>query len=205
MLLAALRAEAEAELLRIDSEARLEAARIVEGARARARSRHEARAAEREAVLRESGAAALAAARRAGWRTRLESRDRLLNRVFAAARDMARSGAPGAAEADAADTERLLREALRFVPDDSSVVVRCAPAAAAALEAALAGRPTARVAPDEAADAGVRVESADGAVMVDNTIGARIDRMRPVLAVELLARLEPAGETREAADARGLE
>jgi vacuolar-type H+-ATPase subunit E/Vma4 len=85
----------------------------------------------------------------------------------------------------AARLEPILAEALPFVAGNDTRA-RCAPAAEAAVRAALAGagRGDAEVIPDGTVAAGAILENADGAMRVDATLAARLRRLRPELSIE---------------------
>jgi vacuolar-type H+-ATPase subunit E/Vma4 len=61
---------------------------------------------------------------------------------------------------------------------------------AESVRALVRDRPHLRVRPDPAAEPGVVAVSDDGALTVDNTLTARLRRLRPVLAGELIRRID---------------
>lgn len=187
-LLEALERDADAQAEQILAQARAEADRITtESTAALERRRCEAIAASESARHRDVEHA-VALARREARRSILEARERLLERVFAAAR----AGLPGAVAGPAyrASLPAALRGALGALGGDRAVI-RCPATLAAELERARPpGAGTVPVQVDQVAGNGFRVVSDDGAVEVDDTLESRLDRLRSVLARRVLAQLE---------------
>jgi vacuolar-type H+-ATPase subunit E/Vma4 len=132
----------------------------------------------------------LARARRDARAEELKARHALLARVF----DRARALAPetGASESYQQVLPSHLEEALSYVRG-LRPRVRCQADAASVLGPVAARQDGAEIVLDESVGPGVVVEAADGSVVVDNTLVARLARIEPKLAVELLAELRDAG------------
>ena len=79
-----------------------------------------------------------------------------------------------------------LTEALRFV-DERAARVRCRPALAAAVRAAIAGRGDLTVEEVPMMAVGFSVVARDGSVEVEDTLSARLEQLRPRLLIDLLA------------------
>ena len=140
----------------------------------------------REAELRGATAAALGEAQRAARKTELEARDQLLTRVF----DTARAMLPAALSGDTyrAALPGHVAEALHAVGDEPAVI-HCPESLRDAVRMAVADRRELTIACDAAARPGVTATTRDRAVVVDNTLEGRLERLRPRLAIEVLARL----------------
>jgi vacuolar-type H+-ATPase subunit E/Vma4 len=132
----------------------------------------------------------LARTRRAARGEELKARYALLARVL----DRARALAPetGASESYQRVLPSHLEEALSYV-QGLRPRVRCQANAASVLRPVAARHDGAEIVIDETIGPGVVVEAADGSVVVDNTLAARLARIEPKLAVELLAELSDAG------------
>jgi vacuolar-type H+-ATPase subunit E/Vma4 len=186
-LLAALEREAAAQAEARRAAARAAAAEIARSADERLERRRSEAALARETELRRAAETALDEARRAARRSVLDARERLLERVFAAARGLL----PEAMARDGyrAVLPRHVADALRAVGDQPAVV-RCPDALGDAVRAALGPRRDVTVETDPAAPPGITAGTTDGAVAVDNTLPGRLDRARPRLAIAVLARLK---------------
>ena len=190
-LLAALRREAGAERERVLAEARAEADRVEAASRAAADGARAARLDAARARLRAASEPRLAERRRATRSSVLTARQRLLERVFAAARDgLARAGEdPAYRDTIPARLERVLA-----CVGGRPVDVQCAPALAGQLVAVAAERGLA-VCSDPGIRAGLRVATLDGALVVDDTLDGALERRRAELALGVLgdlAELAPA-------------
>lgn len=186
-LLDELKRGAEAEREAVLGDARARAERIRGESTARLNREQADRLAPRERELKATNARTLAEARRRGRATALAARQRVFERVFARARERLAALASDEAYRNAIPSH--LGEALVYM-GDVPVVIRCPPALAGAVRAALEGRADAQIAEDETMGPGVVVQAADGHVVVDNTLEARLTRLRPVLSVELARELE---------------
>jgi vacuolar-type H+-ATPase subunit E/Vma4 len=185
-LLDTLERDAAGEAARLISRAEQEAGEI----HARAETEQHRRRAEVtgriEAEGRRQVARAAAAASRRFLESRLRERARVLDRIFSEASlelgtagpDRYRALLPG-----------LIGETLRFLAG-APAVVTCRPEIAAEVEAALPGESgvTARASSDAAA--GILGQSADGSVVVDDTLPAMLRRREAELAIALAVRLE---------------
>jgi vacuolar-type H+-ATPase subunit E/Vma4 len=132
----------------------------------------------------------LARTRRDARAEELRARHALLARIL----DRARALAPetGASESYQRVLPSHLEEALSYVRG-LRPRVRCQSAVASVLRPVAAQHDGAEIVIDDAVGPGVVVEAADGSVVVDNTLAARLARIEPKLAVELLAELSDAG------------
>jgi len=190
-LLAALENNGAAQIEQVAVAARAEADAITTQARDQADRRRRAALESRDVELRASAALTLAAARLAARRTVTTARSGLLERVFARAR--------AALDAVAASPEYLqqlpaaIAAALACFGDEP-VVIRCPPALAKAVRAAVAGLPVKRadvsVVTDRALGPGFIARSADDAVEVDDTLAARLERQHAALSLAALRALE---------------
>jgi len=187
-LLAELEREAEAAAERTLAEARTEAERIAAAAAERLAHRRAEYVAARRTELSADLGGALAAARREARRAALAARERLLERVFTEA--ARRLPEVAASETYAAALPGDVAAALAFLGDQPAVL-RCTPALAERVRQA-AGPAAATVVPDAAVGHGVRAEAADGSLVVDATLEGRLARLRPRLAIAVLARLDVA-------------
>jgi vacuolar-type H+-ATPase subunit E/Vma4 len=185
-LLTALERDAAAQAEALLAAARAEVANIVRDADARLARRRSDLLGSREAELRGAAAAALGEARRASRATVLEARERLLERVLAAARAMLPDALASAAYRAALPDH--LTEGLRAI-GDGPAVIRCPESLVPAVQAAVAARQNASVRADPTSGSGVIVATADGAVEADGTLEGRLERVRPRLALEVFARL----------------
>jgi vacuolar-type H+-ATPase subunit E/Vma4 len=166
--------------------ARAEAARIEAEAAERLATRTTTGLEEQAVVLRASAERAIAEARRSQRRRVLEAREEILERIFARALQIVANGDSAAPDLLAVE----VRHALDYV-GSVPAVVHCAPTVVERLRAILAERDGLTVQPDPALRDGFRVRAADGSVLVDHTPERRLAALRPVLAIELLRRIEP--------------
>jgi len=178
-LLRVLREEAAHEARSIEEEAVREAARVVADARARAESLREA-ALAREA---EAGAARVRAARDAAGRALERALLGEERRQLDALRSEAVSRLPRAVSA--ADVERFVAELVREAGTVEAVLI-VDPGSTAAARRALAGLPL-RAEPKilEAAAPRGGVELVTGALVLDDTVAARLERAWPQVEPEL--------------------
>lgn len=187
-LLAALERDATAQAERLVAEARATADRLTSAAaEALERRRGETLGAherEQRAVVQ----AALSAARRAARRDVLEARERLLDRVFAAAR--AALSQALAHQVYRATLPERLAAALACVAESGEATLRVPPTLAADVRAAISGNGRVTVHVDHGAGSGFRLATADGTIEVDDTLETRLDAQRPRLARHVLRQLE---------------
>jgi vacuolar-type H+-ATPase subunit E/Vma4 len=177
--------QAEAEL----EQARAEAARIATHTRDQIVRRRAEFLVRLEADLREETEIELVEARRRSRNIVLGARQRLLDKVFAEAA----ARLPGLLD-DAAYKAALpgdLELALSYVGEDAALI-RCTPSLASTLQALTAGRVNTNLKPDPGVGSGFLVDSADGNVTIDVTLDARLDRLRPLLSLEVLKELDAA-------------
>ena len=167
-------AEREATTIRAATEAELaEAVRV--------------RLAERASQLESDAQRELAESRRRAHRRILEAREQAIERIMTAtiallpaALDESQAGAVMSA---------LLDEAWPYLPP-GEVVVRCPPNMVDLVRTLVQSRPHVDVTADPHIMAGIRVESADRRVRVDNTLEGRLERLRPDAAADLVAAIE---------------
>jgi vacuolar-type H+-ATPase subunit E/Vma4 len=185
-LLDALERDAAAEAARLVSQAEQQAGEI----RARAVAEQTRRRAEAigriEAEGRREVARAAATASRRFLESRLRERARVLEQIFGEA----------AVELGAASPDRyrallpgMLQETLRFLAGTPAVLT-CRPEIAAEVEAALPGDSGVTVYASRDAAAGILGQSAEGGVVVDDTLPALLRRRQAELAIALAVRLE---------------
>ena len=186
----------DALLLHLEEDARREAARLRQEATERAQeivaraeadaSRKRALHLERVAGQRRSAGERQVAAARAEARERfLQARMAVLDRVFDAA-----SASLGRMEVSRykGSVAHLARDAARYL-ERGPAVLQSPHDAAQAAGAAIQDLPDLRVEPADV-PAGVTGRSADGRVVVDNTLAAILERRRADLAIGLGARIE---------------
>lgn len=187
-LLAALERDATAQAERLLAEARATADRVTAAAAESIERRRGETLGAHEREQRAVVQATLSAARRAARRDVLQARERLLDRVFAAAR----SALPQALAHPtyrAALPERLAA-ALACVEAGGEAEVRVPAALAADVRTAVSGASRVTVRVDHDADSGFRLTTADGILEVDDTLETRLNAQRPRLVRDVLRQLE---------------
>lgn len=171
----AIQREAEAEVRAMNAE--------TDQAITDATARHfERERAGRQALLQRE----LALARRQARARELEACHAQLARILNRARALVPEIAGSTPYVDALPLH--LEEALSFL-EGLRPRVRCQAAFAPLLQATLARHDGAELVIDDSTGAGVAVEAADGSVVVDNTLAARLARAETRLAIELLRKL----------------
>jgi vacuolar-type H+-ATPase subunit E/Vma4 len=133
----------------------------------------------------------LAQARRQARARELEARWAQLSRILERARTLVPE--VGASPAYAESLPAHIDEALSFL-EGLQPRVRCQPAFAPIARAAIARHGGAELVEDPSVGPGVVVEAADGSVVVDATLAARLARAEERLAIELLRQLGDAGQ-----------
>lgn len=176
----AIRQRADGEVRALDAEAARAAAEVTR-----------ANLARRRAALQAELRRELALARQKARAQELEARRALFQRVLSRAEALVAE--VGASPAYLAVLPGHCTEALSYL-EALRPIVRCAPALVPVLEPAVAGREDVQLVPDEALGPGLVAEAADGSVLVDNTLLARVRRREARLAVELLEALPRAPE-----------
>lgn len=186
-LLEELERAASRELAARREAACAEAERIRQATAVRAAERRAQALRECEARVRVEHEGALAEARRAAQARLLDARWGLVDRVLTAAL----AELPALAERAASDAVLVERtkEVLSYL-GDAPAVLHAAPALATRVQHVLAGRDAVRVETDPGALTGLRAVSADGRVVVDDTLEARLRRMRAALAIEIMRAAE---------------
>jgi V/A-type H+-transporting ATPase subunit E len=180
-------AEGRARVAAIHAEAAAEADALRANAEREARRRGDEVLVVRERELRADAHARIAEVRVETRRSVLEARQRLLERIFA----LAREALPSALETPAAQTtlSERARSALERAPA-GPIAIRCSPAAMTAVEVAAAGRENVSVERDDALPAGFQLSAAAGALIVDATLERLLDLQRASLAIELMRRID---------------
>jgi vacuolar-type H+-ATPase subunit E/Vma4 len=186
-LLAALERDAQGTAGTVLAGARTDADALRAEAEARITRRREALVAGRKSELDAATREAVARARRTTTEATLAARQRFLDRVFAAARDhLAR-----AVDDDQfrAQLPGYLSDARAFI-GDGPCSVRCRPELAALIRSHLGPDDRWTIQEDPAAGTGVRLIAGDGSVEIDNTLEARLARLRPRLSLEIMRAFE---------------
>jgi vacuolar-type H+-ATPase subunit E/Vma4 len=192
VLLGQLRHDAEAAAARRIAEARTAATKLRTESAGRIAGLRAAACGARERAHAVTLESLRAETRERTAREWLSARAEALDRVFVTANEslVARAGEPRFLAAVAT----LAREAASYLPPGEAIA-RCAPslvpAMRAVLESPASGRAAIRVIDDAAVATGVLLASADGAVAIDATLGRRLARERPRLAIEVARQLEP--------------
>ncbi|HEY4591487.1 MAG TPA: V-type ATP synthase subunit E [Thermoanaerobaculia bacterium] len=189
-LLAAVEREAERKIAARLAEAWTESARVAAGSAGHLARRRAEAAAARRAELRATATREVEESRRAARRTVLEARERLLDRVFRAARERLPAAMKGEAYAAALADE--VAEVLSYFGAEL-VVLRCPPALEPQIRKLTSGFSGVTVAADPGLATGLAAESGDGELTVESTLDGRLGRMRPALAIEVLRRAGAAG------------
>ena len=185
-LLASLERDAEAEALKLVSAARQQAQEILSLADADSGRRRAEALARLEGEGRRAVACQTAAAARQYREARLRERGRVLERIFTEAERELRTASADRYQRHLAS---LLRATLQFL-EGAPAVVECRPEITAQVVQLCAERADVTVRSSADATAGIRGVSADGSVVVDNTLPALLRRQEAELAVAVLARLE---------------
>jgi vacuolar-type H+-ATPase subunit E/Vma4 len=185
-LLSALRQEAERTVEQLLTAAREEAARLRTDAVARVEHRCAEAIATREAELKAAAEVARARAQRAAAVGMVQARDACLERIFSATDDALAQALDSPDYATAPG--RLATEALAYV-SGVPVVVKCRASLADKVRVVVQHWRDVAVVPDDTVAPGVWIEAIDGSVIIDNTVGARLRRMRPLLSIEVLERI----------------
>ena len=136
---------------------------------------------QRRAVARET-----AAAEQEHLRSVLQERAQVLDRILE--RAVTRLGSMSAPQYAAA-IPKLVASSLEYL-EGLPVIVQCRPDAEPLVRQLCGDFPEVQVQPDCTALAGIRAESADRAILVDNTLPALLWQRRDELSVILAARLE---------------
>jgi vacuolar-type H+-ATPase subunit E/Vma4 len=185
-LISRLEQEARSQVQTIEQDTDAEVRAIeaaTEQAIADTTTRHlERERAERQAVHQRE----LALARREAHARELEARHAQLARVLDRARALVPEAAASASYAEALPSH--LDEALSFL-EGARPRVKCPAAFIATLRPTAARFEGAELVIDESIGPGIVAEAADGSVIVDNTLAARLARLEPRLAIQLLRML----------------
>lgn len=176
----AIRRDADSEVRAIEAETERAVAEITAGQLERGR------------IERQPGdQRALAEARQQARARELEARYAQIDRVLAQSRvlipDVAQS------ELYAAALPQHVDEALSFL-EGLRPRVRCHTGFVPIVQATIGRHPGATIVPDDTVSPGIVAEAADGSVIVDNTLAARLDRARIWLTMELGRKLDDGRE-----------
>ncbi|MBW2233165.1 MAG: hypothetical protein JRH17_22505 [Deltaproteobacteria bacterium] len=186
-LRAAVEEEARANVAALLDEARAHARALGAEAAEEASARRRRSLRDEEARLRSATARRIAAARGAAQARVLEARDVLLDRVFALACDQLRAALDSPAALQR--MVDLVEEAIGHL-SAGRVVIACSSELAEPFVEAFAGREDVRIEPDPEMPCGFRAHGPDHAVIVDATLAKLLELRRPMLAIEVLQRLE---------------
>jgi len=185
-LVARLEHEADARIASIEERARAELEGIAQQRERASSAAREQDLAVRRAARRTRLEGELAQARSQARDATLSARRAFVDRVLGRAATML-----DGAERDETYLSALAgqtAEVMRFV-DDRPVSVRCRPALATRLSRA-PGTLAAALEPDPQCPVGVILTARDGSVQIDDTLSARLQRLRGQLGPELLAEVE---------------
>lgn len=189
-LLAALERETGERIAAVRQEAEGRAAAIREEAEAAVAHQLEGFERRHRAALEDEAGAEVAQARERAARRRLDARSALLHRVFTRAGELLEEAAStSAGRAALIDQARSAGTYVGGTP----ATLRCAPALAGALTAAFPPASSVRIVADAQAPPGFTLATDDNHLTVDGTLAARLERLRPALAVGLAARVEGEG------------
>ena len=186
-LISRLEQEARAQVQAIEQEASARVHEIeteTDQAAADAATRHFAREAARRQRLDQHG---LSIARRRARADELAAQHALLARILERARALIPAMAESPTYLDAVPSH--LEEALSYL-EGLRPRVRCRAVFQAALQPTADRHAGAELVIDELVAPGVIVESGDRTVVIDNTLGARLARIEPTLAIALLRRVD---------------
>lgn len=180
-----LRAERAAES--IMDEAKAEADRLASEADKGIEERRRAVLGKKDRELRAEARSKVAAERHAAMRTVLVAKAKVVDRVL----DEARRRLPEAARSGtyASALGKELRDAVAFVGEQGAVV-RCPDELQPVLLEAARDLPNISVEAEQDADTGFKVIGKGGALVVDQTLETRLDRLGSILAIEIHKRLE---------------
>jgi len=167
--------------------ARADADRIAANAGQAIEERRRAVLSSREDEYRAEARAGIASKRHEAMRAVLLAKTRVVERVLHRARALL----PQELGSDAyrAALEDEVEEALAFVGAEEASV-RCSEMLAPALRQALAANPHVAVQVADDASSGFVMIGQEGRVRVDSTLETRLDRLSPILAIEIHERLE---------------
>jgi vacuolar-type H+-ATPase subunit E/Vma4 len=168
-------------------EARSRAAAVREQADREVSARRRSVLGGEETRLRNAAAREVAEARRHARRAILETRQDVIDRIFSEA--AARLHEDSALESYRQTLAAHLHEVLTYIGSRPASIV-CPPSLEESVRDLLRDRPHIRVRSDSAAEPGIVAVTDDGALTVDNTLTARLQRLRPVLESELVKRLD---------------
>jgi vacuolar-type H+-ATPase subunit E/Vma4 len=183
----ALRARARESADAILSAARADAERIAADADRVIEERRNAVLNSREDEYRAEARAGVASERHDAMRAVLLAKTRVIERVLQRARALLSESI--ASEAYRNGLERELAQALGFIGDEKALV-RCSESLAPALRQTLRSNPDVSVEVADDVGTGFVAFGSDGRVRVDSTLETRLDRLAPVLAIEIHQRME---------------
>jgi vacuolar-type H+-ATPase subunit E/Vma4 len=171
--------------------AEAEAERILADADEAIRTRQRDVLRSREQKWRAEARVRIAAARHEAMKDVLLSRTRVVNRVL----DAARALLPAILKTEQYDSllAHEIEQALDFV-GDGGATVHCTQSLASAVRRSVASKPSVAVEPSDDIGSGFVAADDGGTVRVDCTLEARLDRLAPLLAIEIhrrLAEIEP--------------
>lgn len=186
-LLDAIERQVEREADGILEAGRTEAARVAAEASERRSRRRAEWLARAQASARLELETDLLKARRHAEERILEARQRFLGRAFLALEALLDEAVGSDLYGEV--LPRHLEESLAYLGEDPAVV-RCSPGMAVRLRSLLGERAQLSVEEDPTVPAGFRLISADGRLLVDNTLRSRLASRWPSIAIELMRRVE---------------
>lgn len=167
--------------------AKVDADRIATDAEMVIEARRSAVLTSREEEYRAEARANVAGERHEAMRAVLLAKTRVVDRVMAGAKALLPAAARGKVYGSALADE--LGQALAFVGEENAVV-QCPDDLAPVVREALRAASTVVVESTNNAGSGFVAIGDGGTVRVDGTLEARLDRLAPTLAIEILAKLE---------------
>lgn len=186
-LLDALEREAQSQAQERLEGARRAADALLDKGRARMARERTERLGALEAELRDRSQTRLLDARRVARRKVLEARQGMFDRILREA--LRRLPEAQRTQVFQDSLPGVIAEALKFVGAEP-VIVSCPAALGDEVRRALGNRPGVTVRIDPATATGVRVETADGGLIVDCTLEGRLEQLRPHFLIEVLRDLE---------------
>lgn len=171
----------------IREAAQAEAAAILQATEREIAERSRARLDEQEEQEQTRARSEVASARQEALRQVLDARARLIGRVFDRTRALL---------GELSDSERYrktvpgsVRRALEFVEGEQAIV-RCSESNVRAMRAALKGITRVKVESDAEVANGFVLTDEAGTVTIDEQLEARLSRLEPALAIEIVGQLE---------------
>ena len=181
-----LRRRAEESAAAVIRTAEAEAERILRDAEDAIQTRQRDVLQDREHTLRAEARRRIAASRHQAMKDVLLSRTRVVDRVL----EKAKALLPDTLKTEQYDSllSKELEQALEFV-GEGGAILRCTPALASTIRRSLVTKPSVAVEPSDDVGSGFVATDKEGRVRVDCTLEARLERLAPLLAIEIHRRL----------------